>query len=145
MAASRSGMCATGTMDGKVDVIDKTMEVVTLSEDGDSMNSFGTGGKGKDKEGEMDVAKSLLFETLNRLPEEEQKYFVDLIKRKDIKGRKDLKAVIMQELNKQGEQFDPDEDVSDVFGLDKDSLTNIPVPSDFLLVVILGMVRVKVL
>lgn len=94
MVASGSGMGVvgvTGGIEGKMDVMDKTMEGLSLSEASDLLNSVGTGSQGKDKEEEMDISKSLLFETLHRLLEEELYIFVDLIKKKDMKEKKELR------------------------------------------------------
>ena len=124
MAASGSGSGMAGIRDDKslskddglAHGLDKTMDGISMGSMDDDITEKG---KGKEKE-EGDVLKSLIFETVSRLSEEEKMVFMKEMSRK----------LEMGNLKKQGVQFNPEEyQESDVFGLDNDFITNIPVPS----------------
>ena len=105
-----------GKDDGLAPGLDKTMEGISLGsmDDGDVTEK----GKGKEKEG-GDVLKSLLFETVSRLSEDEKMVFMKEMSRK----------LDMGNLKKQGVQFDPEEEDGGAFGLGNEFIPNIPVPS----------------
>ena len=118
MAASGSGLTGIGaskSLGNDVD-LDKTMEGLSLGSMDDDVTEKG---KGRVKE-EGDVLKSLLFETVSRLGDDEKLTFMREMSRK----------LDMGNLKKQGVQFSPEEYQEDgSFRLDKDFLTDIPVPS----------------
>ena len=118
-STSKAGVSGIGMGDKTFvgdDELNKTMEGISLGSMDDDVTEKG---KGRDDGEGGNVLQSLLFETASRMSVREKMAFM----------REMSRNIDMERLKKQGVQFDPYEEEAEVFGLDKDLLTNIPAPS----------------